>query len=68
MIEAADDSFIPTVSRIALREALEEGSRSRGFRFEHVAMPGDHVQPGSDRLITELLQRVVAWMGREGQV
>lgn len=58
MISAKEDSFVPQESSDALWHALEK-SRAQ---HERVFTSGDHVQPGSQKLIDDMTTIVTAWM------
>jgi dienelactone hydrolase len=58
MISAEKDTFIPRPASDALWAGIEESEATR----ERIWMPGDHLQPGSDRLISEILARCATWM------
>jgi hypothetical protein len=60
MITARDDSFIPRESSDSLWEALEKSQSLKA----RVIMSGDHLMPGSDRLIDQIMHKVEAWEGR----
>jgi dienelactone hydrolase len=59
MIEATEDRFIPRPAR----ERLWERLRASRAQVSRIAMPGDHVQPGSDALIAEIMRKVERWLG-----
>ncbi len=58
MVTARDDSFIPRESSDALWQALEQ-SRAR---VERKMMASDHLMPGSDQLIGQIVGEVESWM------
>lgn len=62
MIAAEADSFVPPAASDVLWEAL---SRSQA-KAERVVMPGDHLQPGSDKLMAEISELVTKWMKDAG--
>lgn len=62
MVEAKEDTFIPQESRTQLKEAL---FRSKA-KVAYVAMAGDHLQPGSESKILEILQVALRWLGKQG--
>ena len=62
VIEATEDSFIPKKSREALWDGLQKSAAS----VEKIEMPGDHVQPGSEQAIENILGLVNIWMIKVG--
>lgn len=66
MIEARDDQFIPKSAREALLRGLKRSASGRSSALEHIEMPGDHLQPGSEHLIEEILKMTEAWLLRIG--
>jgi dienelactone hydrolase len=58
MITALEDSFIPRESSDSLWNAISS-SRTRHSR---ILMQGDHLMPGSEALIRELMRKVQAWL------
>jgi hypothetical protein len=58
MITAENDSFIPRASSDALWQALQ----SSEARKSRLIMPGDHLMPGSDHLIEQIMRRIQTWM------
>ncbi len=58
MISAEADSFIPKDAGEALWEAIQKSPAVP----ERIIMPGDHLQPGSESLISEIMRRVNAWL------
>jgi dienelactone hydrolase len=60
MIQAEQDSYIPTSSSIRLWQAIDQSSAQR----ERIMTPGDHIQPTSERMIENISDQVVEWMKR----
>lgn len=60
MITALGDTFIPRESSDSLWNALRESKANLTRKL----MPTDHLQPGSERLIDEIIADVESWMGR----
>lgn len=60
MITAKDDSFIPRESSDSLWAALEKSQSLKS----RVIMPGDHLMPGSNRLIDQIMHKIEAWEAR----
>lgn len=58
MITAQEDSFIPRASSDSLWKAIES-SRAKGTR---ILMPGDHLMPGAELLISKIVQIIENWM------
>lgn len=63
MITAKDDSFIPRESSDSLWAALEKSQSLKS----RVIMPGDHLMPGSDRLIEQIMHKIEAWEARKSE-
>ncbi|OFZ17729.1 MAG: hypothetical protein A2X94_15190 [Bdellovibrionales bacterium GWB1_55_8] len=57
VISAAQDSFVPEQASSSLWSAIAESSAVS----KRIVVPGDHLQPGSDELISELMQMVWVW-------
>lgn len=64
MITAGDDSFIPRESSDSLWEAVQ----ASGALKSRVIMPGDHLMPGSERLIEQIMHKVEAWEVRSSEI
>jgi dienelactone hydrolase len=62
MLTAKEDTFIPSASRESLWSAL---TRSQA-QHERIDMPGDHLQPGAEKLISEISGIVTKWMEKTG--
>ncbi|MBI2383448.1 MAG: hypothetical protein HYV18_05195 [Gammaproteobacteria bacterium] len=62
MISAAEDSFIPREAADALWRAFDRSDARR----ERMVLPGDHINPKSERPIGEILALSFGWMRREG--
>lgn len=62
LVSAAEDSFIPREASESLWSALQESKAASERRI----MPGDHLQPGSDQLIAQIMSQVVDWLDRGG--
>lgn len=60
MIQASEDTFIPKECSDSLWNGLQKSSA----QVERWVMPGDHIQPGSDRLIKEIMMRIAGWMNQ----
>lgn len=58
MITAQDDSFIPRASSDSLWKSIES-SKAKGTR---IVMPGDHLMPGSELLISQIVQTIENWL------
>ncbi len=60
VVEAIEDRFIPADSRLKLLKALQSSSA----QVTHLPMPGDHLQPGSEKLIEEIMAHALDWLKR----
>ncbi len=58
MISAERDSFVPRETSDSLWEALQKSKA----QVERVMMSGDHVQPGAQDLVDELVKNSTQWM------
>jgi pimeloyl-ACP methyl ester carboxylesterase len=58
MITAAQDTFIPKYSS----QVLWEGLSSSKAQVERLELPGDHLQPGADQLVADILGIVENWL------
>lgn len=58
LISADHDSFVPTESSDSLWAAIERSSASSS----RVRMPTDHLMPGSEALIADIVARIEAWL------
>ena len=61
VINAESDHFVPSQASEALWDALKK-SRARA---ERVTMPGDHLMPGQDSKIAQILSFCTRWMGQQ---
>lgn len=62
MIAAQEDDFIPKEASDVLWQALQES----GARHERIELPGRHLRTGSAEQVTDILQRALVWMERNG--
>lgn len=62
MITADGDTFIPRKASESLWMAIERSEASR----LRIRMPGDHLQPGSDQLISEIMKKIQNWLEKTG--
>ena len=60
MISAAQDSFVPA----GASESLWSAIRNSRAQSERVEMPGDHLQPGAEALISDLMNKTWEWATR----
>jgi dienelactone hydrolase len=58
MITAARDSFVPAEATDSLWGALTDSTA----RLERQDLPGDHLMPGSNALIKQLMGRIQEWL------
>lgn len=62
MITAAQDSFIPKRSSDSLWEAIHKSQAHSTL----LIMPTDHLMPGSDHLIGEIVGHILSWLEQSG--
>ncbi|MEK6579152.1 MAG: dienelactone hydrolase family protein [Bdellovibrionota bacterium] len=62
MITAEKDSFIPREAA----DALWTGFQNSGAQVTRTAMPTDHLMPGSDKIIDEIIKQIERWMSARG--
>lgn len=62
MIEASEDTLIPTSSRELLWKSLSESHA----KVKRIRMPGDHLRPGSDALIEKIMNLSIAELKKQG--
>ena len=60
MIQAEEDSYIPTASSSRLWKAIENSAA----QHERLMTPGDHLQPDSNRAIENISDQIINWMKR----
>ena len=60
MIQAEEDSYIPTASSTRLWNAIENSAS----QHERLITPGSHLQPQSERSIENISDHIVNWMKR----